>query len=255
MKIVRLFILLVVAVVFGSACKDNSVSYEKDLAFSGITETDTEGNLIVADLDDWKAIALKDSLAKIFPPFPNPTFNIPMKLLFSLPHSSGYKFLTSVSIINTKQDTIKFLVNQILSSGQYQVTWDLTDKAGVKLQPGIYRCFIQVESSITYGDVEVKNYTQIADSSYVDFANQHWDERRYWRWLSSETEIDIDDMASLRAAQNDMTFLLPLKPDELYYELIGKVNHYVKGWKDETNGSSQFRGEYLRLWKLAHSSK
>src|SRR4030095_4163209 len=79
-------------------------------------------------------------------------------------------------------------------------------------------------------------------AEYQQYADQHWDIRRYARWLNEEWEAsnvnpNEPDLEVLRAQVNafeadHFSHQLPEYGTQQYYELIGKYQPYVAGWED-----------------------
>lgn len=242
---------LLILVLSGMSCNEKIIPAEQT-GFSGITQVDVDGNIISVDPEDWVAIRVQGDSFKVAPVYPNPTHYIPIISNFSIPDFQ--KTSVEVFILNEDRDTVKVLVSKKeFNAGQYRLIWDLTNIDGLRVPPGIYRLVFKFDTSLTFGDMQIGNYTRISDSTYIDFAAANWEEDRYWQWLSEVTGISIDNKTELLFANHERaSWGLPPVPSEFYYELIAKSNHYITGWKDESNGISQLRQRYLELWNLGH---
>jgi len=76
------------------------------------------------------------------------------------------------------------------------------------------------------------------------FADQHWDESKYWTSLAADAQsngifIDINDRQGLKDYERDsFSHFLPDTESQTYYENIGKYDQFNAGWDD---GSGQAR--------------
>ncbi len=72
--------------------------------------------------------------------FPNP-FNPTTNITYAIPASNH----VTIKIYNSLGQTVKTLVDQYMSAGTYQITWDGTNLNGVTVPSGVY--FYQMQSS------------------------------------------------------------------------------------------------------------
>ena len=75
--------------------------------------------------------------------YPNP-FNPVTHIEFALPRASQ----VSVDVFNVLGQQIETLVDQRLSAGQYNVTWDGTDYSGAPIASGVYFYRIKTEDYV-----------------------------------------------------------------------------------------------------------
>ncbi len=108
--------------------------------------------------------------------------------------------------------------------------------------------FLAVETGlwIAYASFETKGDNQT--ESYQQFANQNWDVYQYGGWLKREgfagsSGIDLNaDPNTLHSQINEcerqsgFSHTLPAYGSQQYYELIGKYQTFVSGWRDADLG-------------------
>ena len=171
----KLFTLLtVIAVLIVVSCdEDSQTSSPGNLYFRGIVQTDTEGNVIVEDYNDWQPRErggwVYDSLYSI-PAYPNPAGKDSVRINsqsppflvcvigYTLPRNS----LVTLEIKDKPDRIVKTLLNESnQNAGSYRIAWDLKNDAGIKLPNGIYRVYITAVTDYfnkvikTYGDVQI----------------------------------------------------------------------------------------------------
>lgn len=252
-----LFTLLFSLVFLFLSCEKNpavSKINENDKLFQGITETNLEGDIISVDENDWgKSDTINADYFvpcyEIFPPYPNPTYNIPVILYFTLPLESNVDLL----IINEDFDTLKTLINKSCNAGYYKVLWQLNDDNENRLSPGIYRCVFKANDFIKGGNILIKDYTAIKDTLYRSYADSLWIKEKWEFWY----EIFGFGNDYINWYINN-----PIIKDEKFYELIGKYSPLIVGWKDVENYLVSFeetfnlyspiRENYIILWGIAH---
>lgn len=113
-------------------------------SFTGITQTDSIGNVIQIDTDDWNSILPPTpgypEVLRVGPAYPNPcsdTITIPIVL--------PKKLKANLCVINDKKDTIIDLANEdILTAGKYMYMWSLRDFQNQKVEKGMYRCLYEI---------------------------------------------------------------------------------------------------------------
>jgi len=97
------------------------------------------GGTPVAENSVFTAACLSDSPElisfKLFHNYPNP-FNLQTTIKFSLLQAER----VALKIFNVRGEAVKTLINEKLTTGSYQVTWDGTDKFGIEQSSGIYFC-------------------------------------------------------------------------------------------------------------------
>ncbi len=87
--------------------------------------------------------------------------------------------------------------------------------------------------------------------AFQKYANENWDIHQYGRWLNEEweqsgvnwQETNLDILrAQVIAAEQEIGFShsLPELYSQQYYELIGKYQPYVAGWKDARDASGNW---------------
>ncbi|NIR47933.1 MAG: T9SS type A sorting domain-containing protein, partial [Phycisphaerae bacterium] len=69
----------------------------------------------------------------LFQNYPNP-FNPETRIKFSLPATSS----VTLTVYNVLGQEIKSLVNEIKPAGEYEVTWDGTNRRGKLVPSGVY---------------------------------------------------------------------------------------------------------------------
>ena len=130
-----------------SGCKSGPESPSEK--FSGITETDQDGNIISIDPEDWIDVEGLD----VSPALPNP-FSSNILIPFTLTYSDSTRVI--VRIHSSPTQRVKLLLDSILSPGEFTILWDGRDDQRTPVAPGIYRCFIKAGNSETFGDLQLK---------------------------------------------------------------------------------------------------
>jgi len=73
------------------------------------------------------------------------------------------------------------------------------------------------------------------EKEYQAFADEHWDEDDYLRWLRDEYNITSDTEQYLDPETKEWKYLthhLPDRKTQQYYEMIGKYEQFSEGWDD-----------------------
>lgn len=217
---------------------DNPSSSKKFKIFKNITERTVDGDTISIDVTDW---GFSGDKGGIKPAYPNPTWNVPINLEFGLYKNS----LVKIFILNESLDTIKTLLNTKLPAGYYVCKYDLSDEIETKLSSGIYRCTYIANDTIITGDISIKDYSNIKNNEYIDYADAYWSKSRY------------DSIAVKNSRITDsFIYELPEVKNELYYELIGKSKQFRFGWEDynaDQSDKTSYQNDYLEIWKASHS--
>ncbi|KAA3612261.1 MAG: hypothetical protein DWQ05_19885 [Calditrichaeota bacterium] len=170
MKILFKTIALLVTTAFLSiqiSCEKN-VTKPVETLYSGICKTDTMGNVIEDDINDWQprfsSTDTNPGPFRVFPAYPNPVTLREDSLLtilvfnFILPE----KAFVTITINDSLGHVInnKILNNTSMSIGRYKVSWNLKNDSGKPVQEGIYRLFINAVTDDStyqsYGDIKVK---------------------------------------------------------------------------------------------------
>ncbi|WP_337865436.1 FG-GAP-like repeat-containing protein [Ignavibacterium sp.] len=86
---------------------------------------------IPSDIEDKEPILFKDY--RLYQNYPNP-FNPETKVKFALPNTSDVK----IKVYNILGKEIKEIMNETRQSGEYEITWNGTDKSGDKVPSGVY---------------------------------------------------------------------------------------------------------------------
>jgi hypothetical protein len=94
---------------------------------------------------------------------------------------------------------------------------------------------------------------QDLEDEYQAFANENWDPARYRAWLIEVKGVISDDSSYTGSDFTDSTFThhLPDNKTQQYYEMIGKYDQFLFGWKDTDYAKglseSSAREQYLSL--------
>ena len=115
--------------------------------FSGITETDEDGNILSEDPDDWCYGGGGDSYALFA--YPNPASEV-VRIAYSV-RVSG---LVTIRIMAPGCLPVRTLLHTELEgwvSGH--VVWNFIDESGARVRPGIYRCWLESGGLQCYGDI------------------------------------------------------------------------------------------------------
>ena len=155
------------------AC-DKSVSPAKP-SYVGIVQTDTSGNIISDDDEDWQPRASSQpsgalpTLFSAWPAYPNPAGTAfqawgnsgPAGRVCILQYALPELATVSLIINRSPEDTARtLLANEWLQAGKFRLVWDLNDNAGASIENGIYRAHLYAETADStyhiFGDIEVK---------------------------------------------------------------------------------------------------
>ncbi|MCK6543963.1 hypothetical protein L6Q79_14920 [bacterium] len=124
---------------------------------SGYTETDSQGDVISEDEDDWRVTIKGESVIsapEVAAAFPNPT-NGPIEF--------RYKIASSMKVtmyIKSSKRIVRYLMDdQFMSQGFHSIIWDLNKDDGDRISNGLYRCVFKFKHGNTiytsYGDIKV----------------------------------------------------------------------------------------------------
>jgi hypothetical protein len=75
---------------------------------------------------------------------------------------------------------------------------------------------------------------RIEDEFHI-YANSHWSEPDYWRWIAHQAGIEYnpDDLDPLREWEHaNFSHGLHREKDQQYFEMIGKYHQFSWGWDD-----------------------
>ena len=141
--------------------------------FSGITEIDSDGNIISEDSDDWYGSEYRNTHCvtdtesesdisegeiginiaipttySFLPAFPNP-FDSLVSIYYGLPTDSDVK----IRIIDRNGNQIQMLVNDTQGAGYYCVSWDGKDDTGDIIDSELYRLLFHAGDFFSHGDI------------------------------------------------------------------------------------------------------
>ena len=153
----RLIILLLIV-----GCGDENPELEN---FSGITEIDSDGNVVSEDPDDWygneyrkvhcvtesisgDGISLIPATYILIPAFPNP-FDSLVSIHYALPTDSN----VNLKIIDSNGNQIQVLVNDDQTAGYYCISWDGKDESGEMVTSELYRLLFYAGDFFAHGDI------------------------------------------------------------------------------------------------------
>ncbi len=146
------FVILIV--ILGVACSENSSTESKEESFSGILMTDEEGNILGGDTTDFQPRPINGNNGaplnySLVCAYPNPVLNDTVTIKFQVPQPD--------SIIIKLYDKpnsghVEILLNTSKWTGIHQIRWINT------LNNGIYRVTMNTDSGFySYGDIEFKD--------------------------------------------------------------------------------------------------
>jgi len=95
------------------------------------------------------------------------------------------------------------------------------------------------------------------EKKYRAFADEHWSEDEYLRWLVTHLGIESDTATYWDPEKQEWTYLshhLPDKKTDQYYEMIGKYEQFSWGWVDydTTENFSLSRDSYLDMRRISN---
>ena len=133
-----------------SGCEDNpSAPSGVECWFSGITETDEEGNILSEDTDDWCYGGGIDSYMLFG--YPNPGSEIIM-IAYCIPASGPVR----IRIMAPGCIPVRTLLDtEVGGWASGHVVWNFIDESGARVRPGIYRCWLEADGLQCYGDILV----------------------------------------------------------------------------------------------------
>lgn len=171
----NLLMLLVILAATASSAHVRGFNRCLHTPYRGITVTSELGEILgPVDADDWgclgsigrggvgrmaeegpvppppTAVCLKEA-------FPNPATSA-TNLQIALPASSSL----TLTVYGRRGETggrvqlVKTLLDGPFAAGTHQVRWDLTDEAGARVAPGIYRVLLEAGDQAICGDVQVQ---------------------------------------------------------------------------------------------------
>ena len=139
------------------------VEYNFNNPFSGITETDSVGNVLNADSDDWRLISDPSpyspsaTIPEVRPAFPNPANNNRAVIFLRIRQDVND---IDIHILNRQEKQVQVIQKGFLPAGIYNFQWNLDDDAGNPLDNDIYRCEISFTQNgyhfTSYGDIKIK---------------------------------------------------------------------------------------------------
>jgi hypothetical protein len=155
------------------SCDKETDITSSNIYFKGIVQTDTEGNIISEDYEDWQPRQrtgwVYDSLYSR-PAYPNPAGKDSVQIDFQSPKFLGCiisytlprQSLVTVTINNRPDQIVRTLFNESeKQAGTYVIAWDLKNDVGNLLPSGIYRVYITAQTNYfgkvieTYGDIKI----------------------------------------------------------------------------------------------------
>lgn len=160
MKITVFFSLIFLTIILITSCESSKGLLDPTYFFGkfhGITYTDDHGNIIKEDPDDWHYVT------ESFPPFPPTSFQFfpayPNPIVVTIITFSYCLSEDSHIVINIESENgiVKNLVNDYKCTGNYSITYNLRDNNNQQLQPGVYRCILEVNGKKYYGDFWFKD--------------------------------------------------------------------------------------------------
>jgi len=128
---------------------------ENEIDISGITETDTEGNVLGGDLTDWCYTSSKNADGIIpdeyafYPAYPNPNCGT-VTLAYDLPQQDSIH----IYIIDTSGSVVTELVNETQDAGSYELTWEHESLGGHITDGGMYRAVMDCDGFECTGDIQ-----------------------------------------------------------------------------------------------------
>ena len=63
-------------------------------------------------------------------------------------------------------DTVRVLLNQIMINAPYVINRNLLDDLGDRVNPRMYRCYFEYDKYSLFGDIQIKDSTNIKDTTY-----------------------------------------------------------------------------------------
>ena len=130
--------------------------------FSGITETDSLGNTIHNDTDDWRLISTPTSTLhpteapEVRPAFPNPAI-YRTKIFLRVQQDVND---VDIHILDRQEKVVRVIQKGYLPLGIYNFVWPLDDDEGNPLDNDVYRCEISFTQNgfhfSSYGDIKIQ---------------------------------------------------------------------------------------------------
>lgn len=138
------------------------VEYNFSNPFKAITETDSSGNTITADSDDWRLIYVPslnlppNERPEVRPAFPNPAEGYSIIFLLIQKNVND----VDIHILDRQEKVVRVIQKGFLPAGVYNFQWNLDDDSGNMLDNDIYRCEISFTQDGTrfssYGDIQIQ---------------------------------------------------------------------------------------------------
>ncbi len=126
--------------------------------FEGIVKTDSQGDILEEDPEDWQPRCTAQSKPPLCvkPAYPNPTAE-----RTTLEWTINETLLVELSVSIMPDGTNRVLVNEVLSPGDYRLVWDVRDESGKILPDAIYRVLIKaMQNNIiqteAFGDIQIQ---------------------------------------------------------------------------------------------------
>jgi len=101
--------------------------------------------------------------------------------------------------------------------------------------------FVAVEAAAWGYYVNQSNEGDKIDAEFRAYANEHWSETEYWRWIANQSGIAYseDSIEALRDwERQSFSHGLHREKDQQYYEMIGKYHQFSWGWDDFRENNS-----------------
>jgi hypothetical protein len=111
--------------------------------------------------------------------------------------------------------------------------------------------FLGIEAILWVGYFKYQGDGKNKEDEYQNFADQRWSPELYTNWLIEDKGIIDDDSTWTDANGRTQSFAhhLPDVKSQQYYEMIGKYDQFLYGWRDTDyragDETSSFRQNYL----------
>ncbi len=116
--------------------------------------------------------------------------------------------------------------------------------------------FIGVEAALWVGYFSFHSDGQKKQDQYIDYANAHWSPELYTNWLIEELGI-TDDSSTYYDANgqpHEFSHHLPDVKNQQYYEMVGKYDQFLYGWKDTDYRSGDLTSDWRSSYLLMRNS-
>lgn len=120
--------------------------------------------------------------------------------------------------------------------------------------------FLGLEAVLWVGYFSFHSDGKDKEDAYIKYANERWSPELYTNWLIEEHGIIDDDSTWYDSNGQPQTFShhLPEVKSQQYYEMVGKYEQFLYGWKDTDyrsgDVSSDWRGAYLVMRDESNSA-